>query len=580
MTLLPLPILLLLAQQPTPQAQPQAQPLQRRGPNQQQQRQTPAAQQAELKPEDYGRIEGAVTNATTGEPIRRAEIQLVPLDRRSAEDATQTATTGADGRFSFSNVPPGRMILRPSRNGFVQKGGSSSIQLSNGQALTNVTLAMLPQAVVSGRVLDDEGEPLARASVTAYRYTYPQGRKTLAASESTTSNDLGEFRLWGLSRGTYYIAATPRSGWNGRAGPRGVRPVAADGETLAPTFHPSAVGIASATPVRLTPGAQMPNIDIHVGKARTFRISGTIVDAATGQAVARASVVATPEGGVASIGQGQGQGPGRGGGENGQFTLTGLLPGSYTLQARTMGGRGGGGGSSLSGQLRVEIGAGDLTDLRIAMRAPASLAGYVKLDQGELDSAAWTSARLQLEPMQGGQMGPGSVSATIGEGGKFTAENLSALRYRLKLANVPAGFFLKAIRLGSLEVQETGIDLSTGIAAGSELGLIFSAGAGSIEGTVKDSKDQPSPKTTVVLVPRNLWAGYADAIKTVSSSADGSFQFAQLAPGEYELYAFEDAETGSWFDPDFRAANRDQAGTVRVEKGTAAKLDLKPIASP
>jgi hypothetical protein len=110
---------------------------------------------------------------------------------------------------------------------------------------------------------------------------------------------------------------------------------------------------------------------------------------------------------------------------------------------------------------------------------------------------------------------------------------------------------------------------------GGDLTVVLAPGAGSVEGIVKDGRDQPQPQVSAVLVPKEPWIGLADALRVTTSGADGVYRFAQVPPGEYELYAFEDAETGVWFDPDFRALYRDQAKSVRVEKGTATKQDLR-----
>ena len=532
-------LILLLAQARPPQ----------RGPQQQ--------QQVELKPEDYGRIEGTVTNATTGEPIRRAEIRLSPAERRGPEDSgSLNTTTDNAGRFTLSKVAPGRFVLRPTRNGFVQKG-STPITVSKGQAVSNIAVTMLPQAVITGRVVDEEGEPLPRITVTAYRYAYPQGRKALVPAESATTDDLGEYRLWGLSRGTYYLV-----GISFTAG----RPRTGNAEPLVPTFHPASSGIDNATPVRLNPGMQLPNLDIQMRRSKTYRVSGSITDATTGQPVSRTSISVVGE----AVGlQGSGQ---RTMSRDGQFSLDSVAPGAYTIIARTFAeGRGDGGSATAVGQIRIDVSSSDLTGVRIGLRRPEPIQGIVKLDEGE---ASLTSMRVQLEPLSTSQAGPGTMGSGIKEDGKFTIPNLSPMRYRMRIQNIPAGYYLKAIRQGNQDVHLTGIDTTT---AG-DLTVLLAPGPGSAEGLVKDSKDQPQAQVSVVLVPKEAWQGVADSIRVATSGADGKYQFTQLTPGEYEVFAFEEAESGSWFDPDFRAIYRDQAKTVRVEKGATAKADTRAIA--
>jgi hypothetical protein len=245
-----------------------------------------------------------------------------------------------------------------------------------------------------------------------------------------------------------------------------------------------------------------------------------------------------------------------------------VQPGAYTLVARTFKDTGGEDGSA-TGRLQIQVGDADVTGLRIALRPAEPLQGVVKLDSGE---APLTAMRVQLTPLESVPTTPGTMGAGVKEDGKFTIPNVTGMRYRVRVQNMPPGFYIKAIRHGNQDAHLTGIDMASG--AG-ELTVLLAPGPGSVEGIVKDNKDQPQSQVTVVLVPKEQWQGLADTIRVATSGADGKYQFTQVAPGEYELYAFEDAEPGSWFDPDIRALYRDQAKSVRVKKSTATKQDLR-----
>ena len=127
-------------------------------------------QPAPLETSGSGRIEGVTLHAITGEPVRRVNLTL---NFSAREPVTRTAASDADGRFSFDGLAPGVYMLRAERTGFVWQSytgtpGSSSappLRLTQGQVIRDIVLKLVPQGVIVGKVLDDEGEPVSRAVV-------------------------------------------------------------------------------------------------------------------------------------------------------------------------------------------------------------------------------------------------------------------------------------------------------------------------------------------------------------------------------------------------------------------------------
>lgn len=533
-------------------------------------RRTPprSAQPQQLAPEDYGKVEGAVINGQTGEPLRKVEVQLVSREggRPDGEESSYSVTTLEDGKFAFAQVPPGRYAVGVRKNGFTRQGSGwtnavtpqlPSVQIGRGQSITGMTIRMLPHGVITGRVLDEDGDPVQRIAVSAYRYTYQGGRKALSNISSGTTNDLGEYRIYGLAPGTYYLSAVPFDAYMPQR--RG------KSETYAPTYYPGAESVESATPVAVGPGTQAANMDIRLRKARLYTITGIVTDAATGKPTNRASVQV-----IALGAQGDSFSGNRGGGamvREGQFNVRGLAPGAYLLRAQLQGG-------AAVGTTRVEIHSEDLSGIQIIAQPNATLQGVVKYE-GEAPAGAQTYVRISLEPFAQawatGMAGGSTKDAT----GTFTIANVAAERYRIRLSGLPQGYYVKNILLGNQDVRATGLDFSSGAASAGELTITLASPAGSIEGIVKDSKDAPTANTTVVLIRREEFAGLTDQILTTNTGPQGEYQFANLAPGDYDILAFEEIEQGAWFDPDVRAQFQNQAKSVKVEKGSSAKQDLK-----
>src|SRR5436190_16680918 len=132
-----------------------------------------------------GRLRGRVLAADTGAIVRRAQVRI-----SSPDIGTKTAFTDAQGRYEFKDLPTGRFTLSVSKSGFVtmQYGQSRPfepgrpIELADAQVLEKADVALPRGSAVSGRILDEFGEPVSDASVTAMRMQYSNGRRRLTPS--------------------------------------------------------------------------------------------------------------------------------------------------------------------------------------------------------------------------------------------------------------------------------------------------------------------------------------------------------------------------------------------------------------
>src|SRR5262249_3331853 len=148
-------------------------------------------------------LQGIVVKKGTNEPLSKATVEL----RRDQDNAAvlNKLTTEDDGRFRFDNVAPGRYRLTVTRRGFVRP--PLEITVAAGQGRSQLQLPMPPPGVISGRIYDVNGQPLGNVEVLAMKASYPEGQRTLIPVQSATTNDLGEYRLFWLAPGRYYISA-------------------------------------------------------------------------------------------------------------------------------------------------------------------------------------------------------------------------------------------------------------------------------------------------------------------------------------------------------------------------------------
>src|SRR5689334_10701263 len=197
-------------------------------------------------------MRGQIVAADNGSPIRRAQVRVTSPDAREG----RLATTDSQGRFEIKELPAGRYTLTASKGGFVslqygQRRPSESgtpLELGDGQTIEKISIGLPRGSVLGGRITDEFGEPVANASVVAWRFAYSAGtRRLMPAGQNArdTTDDLGQFRLFGLPPGDYYVSATLRTG-----GPEVTDPM---GEIsgYANTYFPGTPNVAEATRVTL-----------------------------------------------------------------------------------------------------------------------------------------------------------------------------------------------------------------------------------------------------------------------------------------------------------------------------------------
>ena len=206
-----------------------------------------------------GRIRGRVLQAGTGTPIRRAQVTLT-----GEQSVKRLVTTDGNGRYEFSDLPAGRFTISAAKGGYLtlQYGQRRTFEPGRPVTLTDAQILgvdlTLPRAgVISGRVIDRFGEPAVGADIVVERYQYSsdgQRRLTRAPDMATTTNDLGEFRVFGLMPGEYIVSANMRQRPQlpGQGGGPAATPVA----RYVRTYSPGTASVADAQAVLLGVGEE------------------------------------------------------------------------------------------------------------------------------------------------------------------------------------------------------------------------------------------------------------------------------------------------------------------------------------
>jgi hypothetical protein len=155
------------------------------------------------------RIEGQIVSATTGEPLKKASVRLNPNFQPTPNGPTPTAyaiATEADGKFVFNDISPGTYTLSATRTGFVaQSYGSRTpgmnptpLKLDAGQEMKGIAIKLTPQAMIYGRVVDEDDEPMSGVNIQAMRWAFSNGKKRLVFAGGGSSQADGTFVMGSL----------------------------------------------------------------------------------------------------------------------------------------------------------------------------------------------------------------------------------------------------------------------------------------------------------------------------------------------------------------------------------------------
>src|SRR5262245_35841171 len=211
--------LLQAAQQPSRPGPPQQQP------NPERPARDTSAQQKDA-PAPSARISGRVTTADTGRPVKRARVFVTAVELPGGRGVL----TDDAGLFDLADLPAGRYTLTVSKSGFISLSygqrrplqAGTPLQLGDGEQMKGVEFRLPRGGVISGRIMDEDGEPVPGAMVRVMRYQYLQGDRRLTPAGNGQTDDRGQYRVWGLMPGDYYVNALtrlPTAG--GRGGPTG-----------------------------------------------------------------------------------------------------------------------------------------------------------------------------------------------------------------------------------------------------------------------------------------------------------------------------------------------------------------------
>jgi protocatechuate 3,4-dioxygenase beta subunit len=518
-------------------------------------------------------IAGTVVKEPGSQPLKKVLVQFIAEDQKAG--GNYTASTDAGGHFHIENVLPGRYRFYLEKTGFVEvnaRGIKSDVNVFTvqaGQTVDDLLLRMLPTAIISGRITDEDGDPMSGVRVIAQKKK--PGKSTRETTGSEATNDLGEYRLSGLFPGQYWIVAMPPPDIRDyepqhEKSPQGDSP---PDNRYVTTYYPGTYDAMQASAVTLRADDEMP-VNFTLVPARTYRVRGIV----TGVPAAQKPVVELVSRAGDSIHASE-VGP------DGQFEVRGVAPGSYVLRASA-----GTELQSLTARQDVNVVAADVEGVKLAPLPSFRLSGHLRIDgPASADLTQYTVNLRQAELPED----PGffmsqdffGTNAPVDRLGNFEWKNVNPGAYIVQVygGDGQSNFFLKSVKLGERTI-ETGFTAS----GPATLDLLVSFKGGTVEGAVVEKEkdvdnDHPVANATVVAVPEEKYRKLPDRFGIGSSDQHGRFTIRGVAPGSYTLYAWQDLEEGVYRDADFLKSQEANGTAVKVEEGShqTVELELSPV---
>lgn len=531
------------------------------------------------------RLEGTVTRAGSAEPVAGARLTLT---RDAAEGAApEPVITDRNGKFTFQEIAPGSYKLKVKANGYAETDAredhgrrvSGPVVLAAGQNIQDMAIRLTPAGTISGHIRNLSGHPFAGVSVELIRRAYSMdGSPALDSVASAITDDRGEYRLYWVRPGRYYVRAPgpplphlfsygvnyvefARNGNNEVAAQYGAG------------FFPGVPDIADAAIVDIPPSGEITNVDFAVPPLQLFHIRGRVIDARTGVPPAQGTVTVLGSGIGFSIAYDK---------TDGTFDTGPLKPGTNFLTASDTGmktvtdwhfenlSRPG----QATAAAKVVLLNSDVDGVQLTLSSLPPIAGRIRVEGSLPSSVTLDRLRVAIRPAdlnEGSRFSQRQAAFPIQADGTFTVNAVSDGEFRVAMPALPAGLYLKQATLDGQDVLNRYLPFKAG-----PLEIVISSHGARVEGGVTDDRLLLMTGVQAVLVPDQARDRF-ELFKAATTDAEGHFTISDVAPGDYKLFAWEELEPYEYFDPDFQKRFEQRGTPVHVSESSRQTIALRMI---
>jgi hypothetical protein len=512
------------------------------------------------------RIAGTVVSKTDGHPLARTRITLRDA---KAPQKFEALITAEDGKFEFTGVPAGKYDLHGEKRGFISASYDQHEQFSTalvtgaGLETESVVLRLAPAAIITGKVLDEAGDPVRRATVTLYYNDHTSGVDQISQFRGDQTDDQGAFEMASLMPGAYFLSAYAKPWYAthpmsepSNSGTEQAPPQILDRPSLdrsldvayPVTYYPDVTDADSATPIPIRGGERL-QVDIHLNPVPALRLlfrvpnngnKGDIFPrleqpAFDGSTPVQSDIFRTVSPGLVEI--------------------TGVPAGRYNVHFY-----GAGSGIQMNG---VDLAKdGDQIDAS-AGEALSTVKVSVQVDgETALPPRLFVVLRSAHRSMAGGQQ--------VNDKGEAEFPQVPAGRYEpLVLGPLRA---YSVLRISAEGAQISGHTITVAPGSSPSVSLMLVGGSLNVEGTAKRG-DKPFAGAMVVLVPKDP-DNNRDLFRRDQSDLDGTFSLLNVVPGSYTVLAIENGWDLDWSQPAVIAAYMKHGRTIQIGSSPGRPVNL------
>jgi hypothetical protein len=458
------------------------------------------------------------------------------------------------------------------RNGYVDQelgqkkpGDPGAVfTLRPGQRIADLVFKLGRAGVITGKVFDEDGEPMAGVSVSAMRQVYTDGRKGFKTTNEQQTNDLGEFRLFGLAPGRYYISAEMPT-WNRVVGDREFSSFEkSSGERgYAKIYYPNALQAASASSVYVKEGEEIPSADIFMKEVTVYRVRGKVQYLFPHHGTGDTQLAVTRRGETTGWDFVAVQVAVK---ADSSFEIPELAPGEYTVTAFFSDQ-----GKFYSTQEDVDVVNADIDRLTLVIAPGVDIPGQLVWDGKP--SLEGERATIYLAPESGDIAWGGE--AHVDENSQFTLKEVPQGTFRISVDGISKDCYIKEVQFGEIVLPDHLLHAKRGITA--RLDIAIGTKGARLQGVVVDDESLPVAGVWVVAVPEESKRSLRYLYKSVTTDQYGRYDLLGLAPGKYMIFAWDGVALGEWEDPEFLKTNGAKGVTVEVSDGDKKSADLQLI---